>query len=134
VQRRLGWLRGVSWRRTAPTLARFARAGWGPRDVDLAIRDALAARGWRRPADLRQPAAYLAGLLRDLDPADRPGAIEEWRLEVERRQAAYERQLVHGAPCPHGQPAGDLPSPLRGLLACPSCRAGSSASDTQRNP
>jgi hypothetical protein len=126
VRRRLTWLSGVSARRMTPTLHRFAQAGWTPRDVERAVDDRRAARGWRViPRDLRQPAAYLAGLLRDVDPADRPGALDAYMLEVERRQRAYERQLVHGAPCEHGRPAGNVPSPLRGYLACPSCRAPS---------
>lgn len=127
VRRRVGWLRDVHPRRISPTLARFARAGWTARDVDRAIADSLATRAWRLPTALSQPAAYLATLLREVDPADRPGAAEAWQLEVDRRQRAYERQLVHGRPCPHGQPAGDVASPLRGSLACPSCRASTSA-------
>ena len=86
------------------------------------------------PAELKQPAAYLAWLLRDVDPADRPGALDEHRAAVERAQRAYERQLVHGAPCEHGQPAGDVPSPLRGHLACPSCRAAAVEWPTVRQP
>src|SRR5206468_2870924 len=65
---RLGWLHGVSWRRLAPTLAKFARAGWTVLDVELAAREVLAIRGHRVPAELRHPAAYLAGLMRDVDP------------------------------------------------------------------
>lgn len=86
------------------------------------MRDALAARGWRMPRELRQPAAYLALLLREVDPADRPGAIEEARRRAELEQERYERRLVYGTPCPHGTPAGNEPSPLRGLMACPACR------------
>lgn len=127
VRRRVSWLRDVHPLRMAPTLAKFARAGWTARDVERAIAEALAARGKRVPAVLDQAAAYLAWLLREVDPADRPGALEEWRLDVERRQRAYQRQLVHGRPCPHGQPAGDVPSPMRGSLACPTCRASASA-------
>lgn len=125
VRRRLTWLSGVSARRMTPTLHRFAQAGWTPRDVERAVADVLAARGWRLPRSLTQPAAYLAGLLREVDPLDRPGALDEYMRQVEAAQAAYERQLVHGAPCPHGRPHGHVPSPLRGHLACPSCRASS---------
>jgi hypothetical protein len=106
-----------------PTLHRFALAGWTAHDVDVAVRNAMAARGWQRvPSELRQPAAYLAGLLRDVDVTERPGALEDQRCQEERRERAYRQQLVYGAPCPHGQPAGDVPSPLRGSLACPLCR------------
>ncbi len=108
--------------RLAPTLHRFAQAGWTPRDIDRAVVDCLGARGWRLPRELTQPAAYLATLLREVDPADRPGALDEWIAVQERDQRAYERQLLHGTPCAHGVPAGDVPSPLRGTVACPLCR------------
>jgi DNA-binding transcriptional ArsR family regulator len=126
VRRRLGWLSEVSARRLAPALHRFAQAGWTPRDVDRAVTDALATRGWRLPRRLDQPAAYLATLLRALDPEDRPGALDEHIAAVDAAQSAYERQLVTGSPCPHGQPGGDVLSPLRGHRACPLCRLGSS--------
>jgi len=125
VSRQLGWLRGTSPRRLSPTLHRFATAGWTARDIERAVVDALASRGWRLPRLIEQPAAYLATLLRALDPEDRPGALDEHILAVEEAQRRYERQLVFGRPCPHGTPAGDRPSPLRGLLACPACRAES---------
>jgi hypothetical protein len=123
VRSRLGWLAGESTSRMAPTLTRFALAGWTPRDVDTAVRDARAARGWHRiPSDLRRPAAYLALLLREVDPADRPGAQEEFMEEMERREREYEKLRIWGPPCPHGQPAGNVPSPMRGTIACPFCR------------
>jgi hypothetical protein len=106
----------------APPLHRFAQAGWTPRDLERALADALATRGWHLPRTLTQPAAYLAHLLRALDPADRPGALDAHIAAVEAAQRAYERQLIVGLPCPHGQPAGHLPSPLRGQRACPACR------------
>lgn len=123
ARRRLPWLRAVSARRLTPTLTRFARAGWSAYDVERGVADALAINGWRVPPELDQPAAYLARLLRGLDPADRPGALDEWRAAEEAAEATYERQLKWGAPCPHGQPGGDVPSPSRQLLACPHCRA-----------
>ena len=123
VTRQLRWLRGTSPRRLSPTLHRFATAGWTARDVERAVADALASRGWRLPRLIEQPAAYLATLLRAMDPEDRPGALDEHIAAVEEAQRRYERQLVFGRPCPHGTPAGDVPSPLRGLLACPACRA-----------
>ncbi len=127
VRARLRWLLGVSVPRLAPTLHRFAQAGWTPRDVDRAVIDALATRGWRLPRELHQPAAYLATLLREVDPADRPGAIDEWIAAQERAQRAYEAQLAIGPPCPHGRPAGDVPSPVHGYLACPDCRTAAVA-------
>lgn len=119
---RLRWLSAVPVSRLSPPLHRFAKAGWTPRDVERAVDDALATRGWRLPPQIRQPAAYLAGLLRALDPEDRPGALDEAMAAADRAERAYEHQLVIGTPCPHGQPAGDVPSPLRGHLACPLCR------------
>lgn len=123
---RLRWLSAVPVARLSPPLHRFAKAGWTPRDVERAVDDALATRGWRLPREVRQPAAYLATLLRALDPEDRPGALDEAMAAAERAQRAYERQLVIGTPCPHGQPAGDVPSPMRGHLACALCRAAAS--------
>jgi hypothetical protein len=128
ARHRLGWLRGVGLGRIAPTLARFARAGWTPRDVDLAVRDALGARGWRVPAALTQPAAYLAALLREVDPADRPSVLEDAHAAAMAAAAAERRanqRRWHAAlrtTCPHGVPAGDVPHPLSGALACPQCR------------
>jgi len=123
VRGRTSWLRAVSAARMTPTLSRFARDGWTPRDVELGVRDAMAARGWKVvPRDLKQPAAYLATLLRELDPADRPTAAEAHMVEVERREDAHRLQLAIGAPCRHGRPAGDVPSPLRGHIACLDCR------------
>ena len=94
--------------------------------MERAVVDALATRGWRVPSRLEQPAAYLATLLRPLDVEDRPGALDEQLRAVEAAQAAYERSLQfgpHQGPlCPHGQPAGAVPSPRYGRLACPSCR------------
>ncbi|MBE7248025.1 MAG: hypothetical protein INR63_24020, partial [Actinomycetospora chiangmaiensis] len=98
VARRLGWLRSTSPRRLAPTLHRFAAAGWTPRDVERAVADALATRGWRLPRQIQQPAAYLATLLRALDPEDRPGALDAHIAAVEDAQRRYERQLIFGRP------------------------------------
>src|SRR3954447_18027587 len=87
---RLRWLSAVPVARLAPPLHRFAQAGWTPRDVERGVNDALASRGWQLPRELRQPAAYVATLLRALDPTDRPGALVEWMLERERTQHTYE--------------------------------------------
>jgi hypothetical protein len=125
TQRRLRWLAGVSARRITPTLSRFARAGWDARDVERAVTDALAALGWRLPRTFRTtPAAYLARVLRDVDPADRPGALDEWiAAEAAAKRLAEQRWVwALRTSCPHGIPAGDVEHPERGVLACPACR------------
>lgn len=122
VLRRLGWLAGVSAARLTPLLARFATADWTPRDVERAVVDALAARGWKLPRDLDHPVGYLAMLLREVDHEDRPGALDEYMAAVEAAQRAYDRLLAFGPPCEHGQPGGAVPSPRSGTVACPLCR------------
>src|SRR3954447_19217340 len=54
---RLRWLSAVPIQRLAPPLHRFAAAGWTPRDIERALDDALATRGWQLPRTLTQPAA-----------------------------------------------------------------------------
>lgn len=139
VRSRLDWLAGVPARRITPTLTRFAVAGWTHVDVVAAVEDARAARGWGRVPKLDRPWAYLATLLREVDPEDRPGDWEAHMDEIdrlerakraeardyERREREYEHLRIWGPPCPHGQPAGDVPSPEFGVLACPMCRAAS---------
>ncbi|MFP5372382.1 MAG: hypothetical protein ACLGI3_16765 [Actinomycetes bacterium] len=113
----------------APTLTRFAREGWTAKDVDRAAAAAMVAKGWRVVhRDLAQPAAYLATLLRDVDPADRPGAADEALAAAERAEREHRLRIARpGAErCPHGQPGGALPSPS-GWRACPSCRASAAA-------
>ena len=122
VQARLGWLSGVSPRRLTP-LHRFARHGWTPRDVHRALDEVLRARGWTVPDRIEHPAAYLACLLRDVDPADRPGALEEAMLAEERtRREWIYATTIAGRECAHGWLGGNLPHPVDGHLACPLCR------------
>jgi hypothetical protein len=119
----------VSARRLTPALTKFSRAGWTAYDVERGVADALALFGWSVPWDLEQPAAYLARLLRALDPAERPtaydAAYDEHLAAVEAAEASYARQRRSGTPCAHGVPAGDVPSPTRRILACPVCRSAS---------
>lgn len=124
VKNGTSWLRGVHPQALTPLLSKFARQDWTARDVGRAIDGTLRARGHRVPTVVEHPAAYLASLLRDVDPADRPGAIDDEMRAMERRENAHQLLLATGAPCPHGRPGGDVPSPLRGQLACPECRAG----------
>lgn len=123
VQKRLSWTRGVSAARLIPLLTPLALAGWTARDVERAADDTRAVLSWKVPTTLDQPAAYLARLLRNVDPADRPGALDEFVAATEAAQRGHELQLRIGSPCAHGQPAGDVPHPLHGHLACPLCRA-----------
>lgn len=121
---RLGWLQGVQTGRLVPLLTKFAQADWSGDDVVLAARQAQAALGWgRTPSDLRQPAAYLARLLRDVDPADRPTVVEDALAAAERE---HDRMRRHGPECEHGVPGGDVVSPLTGQRLCPVCRASAS--------
>jgi hypothetical protein len=94
------------------------------RDVELGARDVLAVRGHRVPAELRHPAAYLAGLLRDLDPADRPTVHEAWVAEraAAERAGRRVRVLALAGKCAHGVPADGAGQPSRGVAPCPACR------------
>jgi hypothetical protein len=127
VQRRLSWTRGVPAARLIPLLTPHALAGWTPRDVERAADDTRAVLGWKIPARLDHPAAYLARLLRGVDPADRPGALDKLIAASEAAARRHELQLRIGTPCSHGQPAGDVPHPVHGHLACPLCRAAAAA-------
>jgi hypothetical protein len=128
TQRRLSWLRGVPLSRLVPLLTPFALAGWTARDVERAADEARAVRGWKVvPAKLDHPASYLARLLRGVDPADRPSAVDEFIAATEAAGRRHELQLRIGTPCAHGQPAGDVPHPVHGHLACPLCRASAAA-------
>lgn len=125
VQSRLGWLSGTSPTRLR-SLHRFAAHGWTPRDVHRACDDVLRSRGWSIPDRIEHPAAYLAALLRDVDPADRPGALEEAMREQELVRREWLWQTTFGdRECAHGALAGDLAHPITGHLACPQCRRAS---------
>ena len=131
TQRRLSWLRGVPLSRLVPLLTPFALAGWTARDVERAADEARAVRGWKVvPAKLDHPASYLARLLRGVDPADRPGVVDEFIAATEAAGRRHELQLRIGSPCAHGQPAGDVPHPVHGHLACPLCRASTAVTAT----
>jgi hypothetical protein len=131
------WLRDVPHQRIMPALDRFARAGWTALDVQKALDGVLSARRWTVPSDqptgttagrvrqypLRCPWGYLAMLLRAIDPADLAVDREHERSLLRRVEPAdYQRLLLDGPRCPHGQPGGHIPSPIRGIRACPACR------------
>lgn len=123
VQADQAWLRGTSPRRLT-VLHRFAAQGWTPRDVRLAIADVMRTRGWHRMPDrIERPAAYLAALLRDVDPADRPTALELAMLAEERRRREWIWATSTGRPCDHGVTGGDIPHPVDQHFACLACRA-----------
>jgi hypothetical protein len=105
------------------SLHRFAAQRWTPRDVELAVIDVLAQRQWRVPDQLRRPEAYLAVLLRDVDPAERPTVIEAAMLAQERERRAWIDRTAYGQPeCAHGLAGGDIPHPVDGHFACLECR------------
>lgn len=128
VQRGVSWLTDVSPRRLT-CLHKFAAQRWTEGDVITVIHDVLRARGWTVPAELsaehdpagQRRAGYLASLLRDVDPNDRPGALDEAREAAQARER-YRWELAHGRECEHGKRAGHLPHPAHGRPACPFCR------------
>lgn len=125
-----------------PSLHRFAVAGWSAAELQAHLDRLLERCGWsvpggpaetvldrygkthHRPASaMRSPWGYLAFLLRHLDPSDL--AVEQRYAAEQAARKQYQLLLIFGAPCPHGQPAGDVPSPTGGILACPLCRSRS---------
>jgi hypothetical protein len=124
-----------------PALDRFARAGWTAADVQRELDQMLAARGWEVPSGrvsttkagrehrypLRCPWGYLAMLLRALEPTDL-AAQREYDRAMRAAQLDYERLRRSGPECVHGEPAGDVPSPVKGIRACPMCRRAASDS------
>jgi len=124
LQQRIYWLRKVSPRRLT-ALHRFAVAGWTVRDIQTAADETLRARNWTIPRQIEHPAAYLATLLRDLDPADRPGATEDAMNAQHKLIRQWTWQTTLGpTQCPHGQPGGNIPHPIHHHVACPRCRSG----------
>jgi len=122
LQQRIYWLRQVSPRRLT-ALHRFALADWTPRDIQTAADEVLRARNWTIPQQIDQPAAYLAALLRHVDPADRPGAIEDAMNAQHKLIREWTWQTTLGTTqCPHGHPGGNIPHPTHGHQACPECR------------
>ena len=133
------WLRPVPHQRIMPSLHRFAINGWSAIELQTHLDRLLQLRGWTVPGtpaesaeDARQVQAsssrttmrsawgYLAFLLRQIEPTDL--AVErEYEIHL-KIQEEYQRALIYGVPCSHGQPAGNQPSPNRGVLACPLCR------------
>ncbi len=128
LQQRVYWLRQVSPRRLT-ALHRFALAGWTVRDIQTAADETLRARNWTIPQQIDHPAAYLATLLRDIDPADRPGAVEDAMRAQDKLIRQWTWQTTLGpTTCPHEHPGGNIPHPLHHHVACPQCRR----SDAQR--
>lgn len=125
LQRSVTWLSAVSPRRLT-CLHRFAAHGWSGRDVERAVGDVLRARGWSIPDEIKNPPAYLANLLRNVDPADRldvdelvpDRSVQQWRNEL----ARWDHDERYGAECRHGQPGGEQTHPIRGHVRCPLCR------------
>lgn len=137
LRSRIYWLRAVPHQRIMPSLDRFARAGWTAADVQRALDAVLASRGWEVPTSrptvskagkqqsypLRSPWGYLAMLLRCLEPTDLDVEREHARA-VRQAEIAHQELLRNGPECPHGQPGGQIPSPVRAIIACALCRRG----------
>lgn len=129
------WLRETPHQRIMSALDRFARAGWTAVDIQRELDGMLAARGWEVPSGrvtttkagrercypLRCPWGYLAMLLRTLEPTDLI-TRREYEREMRAAQHEYAQLRRTGPECPHGEPAGDVPSPVKGIRACPLCR------------
>lgn len=136
---RVPWLRPVPHQRIMPSLHRFAINGWSAVELQTHLDRLLQLHGWTVPGTpaesaedahpsqawssrttMRSAWGYLAFLLRQIEPSDLAAEREyEDQLKV---QDQYQRALIYGVPCSHGQPAGNQPSPHRGVLACPLCR------------
>lgn len=135
LRARVYWLRDTPHQRIMPALDRFARAGWGASDIQRELDRMLAGRGWEVPSErvnttkagrehrypLRCPWGYLAMLLRTLEPTDLI-AQREYDRAMRTAQLEYEQLRRTGPECVHGEPAGDVPSPLNRIQACPLCR------------
>jgi len=135
LRARVYWLSDTPHQRLMPALDRFARAGWTAADIQRELDQMLAARGWEVPSGrvsttkagrehrypLRCPWGYLAMLLRTLEPTDL-AAQREYDRAMRAAQLDYERLRRSGPECVHGEPAGDVPSPVKGIRACPMCR------------
>lgn len=140
LRARVYWLRDTPHQRIMPALDRFARAGWGAADIQRELDRMLASRGWEVPSaristtksgqehrySLRCPWGYLAMLLRTLEPTDL-AAQREYDQAMRTAQLEYEQLRRTGPECCHGEPAGDVPSPMKGIQACPLCRRSGSS-------
>jgi hypothetical protein len=140
LKSRIYWLQSTPFQRIMPSLDRFAKAGWNAADVQRELDALLALRRWEVPTSrvtvtrggrvheypLHCPWGYLAMLLRGIEPADLV-ARRDHEKAIRRAQLEYEQILRSGPECPHGQPGGAIPSPVKGVLACPFCRRGTGA-------
>jgi hypothetical protein len=116
LQQLVPWLSGVSPRRLT-SLHRFAAQRWTPRDVVRSIDELMRVRGWRYPEQIANPPAYLAMLLRGIEPTDL-----EQRGAEDAARAEWRRITTFGPECPHGHAGGDVPHPIDGYKPCPFCR------------
>jgi len=123
VQSRAGWLSRVSPRRLT-SLHRFAAHGWTERDVIEAIDEVLRVRGFTLPATISNPPAYLAWLLRELDPGQVPHVLAEMERDAELARRARLDARRNAPACVHGTPGGDQVG-AAGVALCPWCRRSS---------
>jgi hypothetical protein len=123
LQRALpGQLAGERPARLAGSLSRFYRHGWSALGVESEIRQ-LYQRKQRPLPHTRpdRPFAWLAAVLRQLDPEENPALLE----------AVGRQTASHDAPCSHGVNAGERIQYKTGLMACPLCRAEHAAAVTR---
>lgn len=91
------------------------------RDVIDTIETVLTGKGFTLPDAIENPAAYLAWLLREVDPEVPPHVWAEIEIQRERDRRARLAAIAASPDCPHGTPGGDLPT-AAGVASCPFCR------------
>ena len=117
LQRALpGQLAGERPSRLAGTLTRFHRAHWTAVDLASEVAELYRRRGYKLPFRRpRRPYAWLAAVLRDIDPHDNPAVWRDaYRAHLEMRRRAPD--------CPHGLAGGDLDRPGGTGPECALCR------------
>ena len=107
LQRRIRTFQGVHPGRLAPALSRFASTDkpWSANQLRIAIERVLRLRGWTWLSNPEHPAGYLARLLREIDPHDRP--LEDTGAQLRALQAAEADERAGRNLCAHGVGGAD---------------------------
>ena len=87
------------------------------------IEEVLRVRGFTLPATIANPAAYLAWLLRELDPGQVPHVLAEMERDAELARRRRLDALRSAPDCVHGTPGGNQLT-AAGVALCPACRRG----------